>query len=96
MPAFSSILQSLETMPDFYARANLWHDWGATAATSFAAGAVQVPLRDQATRLESAGGVTFKLNPNLSFYAQAGYQFATDNNIRHDGAKGDLGLRFTW
>src|SRR4030095_9639609 len=77
------------TIPDAYGgiwqasgRANLWHDWGANAATGFAASAVQVPLRDQATRVEFAGGVTFKLNPNLGFYAQAGYQFATDSDIR--------------
>jgi outer membrane autotransporter protein len=79
-----------------YGRANLWRDWGGAAQTSFAGGAVGVPLVAHATRVEFAGGVTLKIDPSLSFYAQAGYQFATDNNIRRDGVKGDLGLRFTW
>jgi outer membrane autotransporter protein len=79
-----------------YGRFNVWHDWGGNASTNFTPSAAQVPLRDQATRLEFAGGATYKLNPNLSFYAQAGYQFATDSNIRRDGVKGDVGLRFTW
>ena len=53
-------------------------------------------LRMLAIRLEFAGGVTYKLNPSWSFYAQAGYEFATESNIRRDGVKGDLGLRVTW
>ncbi len=56
-----------------YARANLWHDWGGQAATSFGGAAVQVPLLEHATRLEFAGGVTLKFDPNFSFFAQAGY-----------------------
>jgi outer membrane autotransporter protein len=54
-----------------YARANLWRDWGAEATTMF--GIDQVPLIEQATRLEFAGGVTAKLNQGVSVYAQAGY-----------------------
>jgi outer membrane autotransporter protein len=64
--------------------------------TRFSGAAVGVPLVEHATRVEFAGGVTFKLDPNLSFYTQAGYEFATDSNIRRDGVKGDIGLRFTW
>jgi hypothetical protein len=37
-----------------YARANLWRDWDAGATTTF--GIDQVPLVEQATRLEFAGG----------------------------------------
>jgi outer membrane autotransporter protein len=80
-----------------YARANVWHGWGAAAATTFAPSTVQVPLVEHATWLEFAGGVTYKLNPSLSFYAQAGYQFAVaPGNISRDGFAGDIGLRFTW
>jgi outer membrane autotransporter protein len=80
-----------------YARANLWHSGGANAATSFAPSEVAVPLVEQATWLEFAGGVAYKLNPRLSFYAQAGYQFAVaPGNISRDGFSGDLGLRITW
>ncbi len=79
-----------------YARTNLWRDWGGAAATNFSSAAVEVPLIEHATRVEFAGGVSFKLDPNLSFYGQAGYQFATDSNISRDGVKGDVGLRFSW
>jgi len=80
-----------------YVRANVWRDWDATATTMF--GIDPVPLIDQATRLEFAGGVTAKLSPNWSLYAQGGYQFAAGepgNGIRRDGVKGDFGVRYTW
>jgi hypothetical protein len=54
-------------------------------------------LATWARRLEFAGGLTFKLQPNLSFYAPAGYQFAVaPSDARRDGVKGDIGLRYTW
>jgi outer membrane autotransporter protein len=80
-----------------YGRANLWRDWGAEATTTF--GGDQVPLLEEATRLELAGGVTAKLNARLSLYAQAGYQFAVlqgnENTVRN-GVKGDFGVRMAW
>ena len=60
-----------------YVRANIWRDWGAEATTMF--GIDQVPLIEEATRLEFAGGVTALLGRGVSLYAQAGYQFALDN-----------------
>ena len=39
---------------------------------------------------------SLKIDPGVSLYAQAGYQFATDSNVRRDGVKGDIGLRVTW
>jgi outer membrane autotransporter protein len=58
---------------------------------------MQVPLVEQATRLEFAGGLTFKHDANLSFFAQAGYQFAISPSLaRRDGVKGSAGLRYTW
>jgi outer membrane autotransporter protein len=79
-----------------YVRANLWRDWGAEATTTF--GIDQVPLLEQATRLELAGGVTAKLTNRLSLYAQAGYQFAVaqTNEVSRNGVKGDFGLRYAW
>ena len=80
-----------------YARANLWRDWGAEATTMF--GIDQVPLLEDATRLEMAGGVTAKLSARLSLFAQAGYQFAvlqgSENTVRN-GVKGDFGVRYAW
>ena len=77
-----------------YARANLWRDWDAGATTTF--GIDQVPLIEQATRLEFAGGVTAKLNPGVSVYAQAGYQFGLDGAFVRNGIQGDVGLRYVW
>ncbi|MHB9835534.1 autotransporter outer membrane beta-barrel domain-containing protein [Paraburkholderia terrae] len=59
-------------------------------------GSDQIPLREEATRMEFAGGVTALLWPNVSIYAQAGYQFAvgdTDGG-RRQGVEGDPGLRY--
>jgi outer membrane autotransporter protein len=77
-----------------YARANLWRDWDAGATTTF--GIDQVPLVEQATRLEFAGGVTAKLSPGVSLYAQAGYQFGLDGAFIRNGIQGDVGLRYVW
>ncbi len=80
-----------------YGRFNVWRDWGGTAVTAFAGSGIAVPLVEQATRLELAGGLTFKLQANLSFYTQVGYQFAVaPTNAGRDGVIGDIGLRYTW
>jgi outer membrane autotransporter protein len=81
-----------------YVQANLWRDWGAEATTTF--GTEGVPLIEQATRLEFADGVTAKLGPRLSLFAQGGYKFAADesgpNPYRGDSVKGDIGVRYAW
>jgi outer membrane autotransporter protein len=80
-----------------YVRGNLWQAWGAQATTTFGGSPIQVPLLEEATWLEFAGGGTVKVNSNWSAYAQAGYQFAiAPGNIRRNGFTGDVGLRFTW
>jgi outer membrane autotransporter protein len=80
-----------------YVRANVWHNWGAKASLTSPASLVSVPLLENTTWLEFAGGVTVKVNANLSFYAQAGYEFAVAPSIaRYNGVKGDIGLRFTF
>ena len=55
-----------------------------------------VPLIEEATRLEFAGGVTAKLGRGVSLYAQAGYQFALDSAFIRNGIQGDIGLRYVW
>ena len=62
-----------------YARANVWRDWGAEATTLF--GTDPVPLIEEATRLEFAGGLTAALGGGVSLYAQAGYQFAINSAL---------------
>ncbi|WFU69609.1 autotransporter outer membrane beta-barrel domain-containing protein [Bradyrhizobium sp. CB2312] len=79
-----------------YVLANVWRDWGAKAITMY--GPDAVPLVERATRLEFAGGLSAKLLPGLSLYAQAGYQFAvsgTDGG-RRDGVRGNLGVHYSW
>jgi outer membrane autotransporter protein len=80
-----------------YVRANLWHDWGARATTTFS-GIDLVPLLEQGIRLDLSAGVTAKINSGLSLYAQAGYQFAVADTDGHkrDGIRGDFGLRHSW
>ncbi len=80
-----------------YVRANLWRDWGAQATTVFS-GADLVPLLEQATRLQLGGGLSVRMNANVSLYANADYQFAvgdTDGG-RRDGVRGAAGVRYTW
>ncbi|WP_342637438.1 autotransporter outer membrane beta-barrel domain-containing protein [Rhizobium jaguaris] len=80
-----------------YVRANLWQDWAAQATTTFS-GIDRVPLLEEGTRVDLSAGVTTKINARLSFYAQAGYQFAVGNTDggERDGVRGDFGLRYTW
>ena len=80
-----------------YVRANLWRDWGAQATTIFS-GTDLVPLLEQATRLQLGGGLSVKVNANVSFYANADYQFAVGNTDggRRDGVRGAAGVRYTW
>jgi outer membrane autotransporter protein len=80
-----------------YLRANLWRDWGAQATTIFS-GVDLVPLLEQATRLQLGGGLSVRMNANVSLYANADYQFAvgdTDGG-RRDGIRGAAGVRYTW
>jgi len=80
-----------------YLRANLWRDWGAEAHTVFS-GTDVAPLASQANWLELGGGLTVRINANVSVYANADYEFAvgnTDDNERN-GVRGAFGARYTW
>ena len=80
-----------------YVRANLWRDWGAQA-TAVYSGVDLVPLLEQATRLQLGGGLSVNVNRNVSFYANADYQFAVGNTDggKRDGVRGAAGVRYTW
>ena len=80
-----------------YVRANLWRDWGARA-TAIYSGVDLVPLLEQANRLQLGGGVSVRMNANVSVYANADYQLSvgdTDGG-RRDGIRGAAGVRFMW
>jgi outer membrane autotransporter protein len=80
-----------------YVRANLWRDWGAQATTTFS-GADLVPLLEQATRLQLGGGLSVRMNANVSLYANADYQFSVSDSDggRRNGIRGAAGVRYTW
>jgi outer membrane autotransporter protein len=80
-----------------YLRANLWEDWGAEAHTTYS-GTDVVPLLARGTLLELGGGLTAKLNANVSLFANADYEFAVGNTNgnRRDSVRGTVGARYTW
>ena len=80
-----------------YVRANLWRDWGARATATYS-GVDLVPLLEQANRLQLGGGLSVRMNANVSFYANADYQLSvgdTDGG-RRNGVRGAAGVRYTW
>ena len=80
-----------------YLRANLWRDGGAQATTTYS-GVDLVRLAQQADRLQLGGGLSVRMNANISLYANADYQFAvgdTDGG-RRNGIRGAAGVRYTW
>ena len=58
-----------------YVRANLWRDWGARATATYS-GVDLVSLLEQTNRLQLGGGLSVRMNANVSFYANADYQLA--------------------
>jgi outer membrane autotransporter protein len=80
-----------------YLRANLWRNWAADANTVFS-GKDVAPLESAATLVELGGGLTVRINANVSVYANADYEFAvgaTDSD-RQNGVRGAVGARYSW
>ena len=80
-----------------YLRGNLWRDWGAEADAIYS-GTDVVPLISQVTRLELGGGLTGRINPNVSVFANVDYEFAVGGaeNEKQSGVRGAFGARYTW
>jgi outer membrane autotransporter protein len=80
-----------------YLRANLWRNWGADANTVFS-GTDVAPLESAATLVELGGGLTVRINANVSVYANADYEFAVDatDGNRQNGVRGAVGARYSW
>jgi outer membrane autotransporter protein len=80
-----------------YLRANLWRDWGAEADTVYS-GTDVVPLVSQTTMLELGGGLTGRINANVSVFANVDYEFAVGaaENEKQSGVRGAFGARYTW
>ena len=80
-----------------YLRANLWRDWGAEANAVYS-GTDIVPLASQATMLQLGGGLTGKINANVSVFTNADYEFAVGatQGEQRNGVRGVFGARYTW
>jgi outer membrane autotransporter protein len=79
-----------------YLRGNLWRDWGAEANTVYS-GTDSVPLVNQATMLEFGGGLTGRVNANVSVFANVDYEFAVGSgDDKRNGVRGAFGARYTW
>jgi outer membrane autotransporter protein len=57
-----------------------------------------VPLVNQATMLEFGGGVTGRINANVSVFANVDYEFAVgaSEGEKRNGVRGAFGARYTW
>ncbi len=80
-----------------YLSANLWRDWGAEADAVYS-GTDVVPLVNQATMLELGGGLTGRVNANVSVFANVDYEFAVGSgeSQKRNGVRGAFGARYTW
>jgi outer membrane autotransporter protein len=80
-----------------YLRANLWRDWGAEADAVYS-GTDIVPLVSQTTMLELGGGLTGRINANVSVFANVDYEFAVGaaENEKRNGVRGAFGAKYTW
>ena len=80
-----------------YLRANVWRDWGAQADTVYSGTGV-ASLTNQATMLEFGGGLTGRINANVSVFANVDYEFAVgaSEGEKRNGVRGAFGARYTW
>jgi len=80
-----------------YLRANLWRDWGADANAVYS-GTDIAPLASQTTMLEFGGGLTGRINANVSVFANVDYEFAVGaaEGDKRNGVRGAFGARYMW
>jgi hypothetical protein len=57
-----------------------------------------VQLESQVTQLELGGGITGRINANVSVFANADYEFAVGapEDQKRYGFRGAFGARYTW
>ena len=57
-----------------------------------------VPLASQVTRLELGGGLTGRINANISVFANVDYEFAVGGaqNEKQSGVRGAFGAKYSW
>lgn len=80
-----------------YARINLWHAFSGTDSAFFGQSSPAIETRFGNTALEVGGGVTARVNQNVSLYGQASYRWSLDGGgSRQTATAGTFGIRFNW
>ncbi len=80
-----------------YARVNLWHAFSGSDSTLFGQSSPAIETRFGDTALEVGGGLTARVNQNVSFYGQASYRWSIDDSRSQKTATaGTVGIRVNW
>lgn len=80
-----------------YARINLWHAFSRTDSAFFGQSSPAIETRFGDTALEVGGGVTARVNHNVSLYGQGSYRWSLDGGgNRQTATAGTFGIRFNW
>lgn len=80
-----------------YARINLWHAFSGNDSVFFGQSSPAIETRFGDTALEVGGGVTTRVNQNVSLYGQASYRWSLDGDrSRQTATAGTFGIRFNW
>lgn len=80
-----------------YARINLWHALSGNDSAIFDPVSSAIETRFGGTALDIGGGVTARVNQNLSFYGQGSYRWSLDGGrSRQTATAGTLGVRLNW
>ncbi len=80
-----------------YARVSLWHAFSGNDSTLFGQSSPAIETRFSDTALEIGGGLTARMNQNVSFYGQASYRWSLDDSrSRQTATAGTVGIRVNW
>jgi len=80
-----------------YARVNLWHAFSGNDNALFGQSSSAIETRFGDTALEAGGGLTARLNQNMSLYGQASYRWSLNGTrSRQTATAGTFGFRFNW
>ncbi len=80
-----------------YARINLWHAFSGNDSALFGPVSPTIETRFGDTALEIGGGLTARVNQNVSFYGQGSYRWSLDGSrSRQTATAGTIGIRLNW
>lgn len=80
-----------------YARINFWHVFSGNDSAIFGPASSTIETRFGDTALEVGGGVTARVNQNVSFYGQGSYRWSLDGSrSRQTATAGTIGIRLNW